>query len=396
MTRLHLRSLFAPAFALVLAAACGSNSVGSDGPCEIDPPDPACAIECNGNDALCPSGFYCGSGGSCTADCTQGGNECGSGNTCDPDGHCVGGGGGPDGGGNGDDDASCPSVTVTPMPRTPTVQLLVDRSGSMDAAFGSTDRWTAVRQALTGPSGVVTTLQDRVIFGASTYSHRIGQGTCPTVQSTPTRMLNNAAAISSLMSNGLLVDTPTGESIQRVIADFAANPPPANSPPIILLATDGLPDTCANPNENGNTAAQNLSITQTQAAFTAGIRTYVLSVGNQVGAAHLQKVANAGAGLDPDTGTAPYYTANNPSELAAALSAIITGVLSCEFDLSGSVDPSRADEAMVTLNGNPLTYGVDWELVDDNTIRILGASCDSLRGGGGTLQATFACGIIIN
>ena len=393
MTRLHLRPLFAPALAVVLAA-CGSNSVGSDGPCEIDPPDPACSIECNGNDALCPSGFYCSASGTCNADCTQGGNECGGGNECDPDGHCVPSTGGPDGG--NDDDASCPSVTVTPMPRTPTVQLLIDRSGSMTASFGSTDRWTAVRQALTGPTGVVTTLQDRVIFGASTFSHRIGQGSCPTVQSTPTRMLNNAAAITTLMSNGLLVDTPTGESIQRVIADFAANPPAPNSPPIILLATDGLPDTCANPDETNNIAAQNLSISQTQAAFTAGIRTYVLSVGNQVGAAHLQKVANAGAGLDPNTGTAPYYTANNPSELSAALASIITGVLSCEFDLSGSVDPNRAGEAMVTLDGQPLIYGTDWELVDDNTIRILGASCDQLRGGGGTLQATFACGIIIN
>lgn len=390
-----MRPLIAPALVLVLAAACGTNSLGSDGPCEIDPPDPACAIECDGNDALCPSGFYCSASDTCTADCTQGGNECGSGRVCDPTGHCIGDGG-PDGGGGNSDAEECPSVTVTPMPRTPTVQLLVDRSGSMDADFGSTDRWTAVRNALTGTSGVVTTLQDRVIFGASTYSHNPGQGTCPTVSTTPTRMLNNRAAIQTLLQANLLTDTPTGESMQRVIADFAANPPAPNSPPIILLATDGLPDTCANPNENGNTAAQQLSVQQTQAAFTAGIRTYVLSVGNQVGAPHLQQLANAGAGIDPLTGTETFYTANDPAQLATALNAIISGILSCEFDLSGTVDVSRADEGVVTLNGMPLMFGTQWEMVDSNTIRILGAPCQTLKDGGGTLQATFECGVIVN
>lgn len=375
-----------------LAAGCGSNSLGSDGPCEIDPPDPACSIECNGNDALCPDGFHCSAAGTCSAECTQNGNECGGGDVCSADGHCVPSSGGPDA---GDGDAEeCPSVTVTPMPRTPTVQLLVDRSGSMDQDFGNTNRWAAVRAALTGPQGVVTALQDRVFFGGTTYSHRIGQGQCPTVVSTPTRALNNRAPIDQLLAANLLVDTPTGESINRVVADFAAMPPAASSTPIILLATDGLPDTCANPNESPQ--AQTVSVQAAQAAFTAGIRTYVLSVGNQVGAPHLQQMANAGAGLDPATGTARFYTANNPSELSAALSQIITGVLSCEFDLSGNVDLSRADEGIVTLNGVPLTHGVDWEMVDANTIRILGASCDALRNGtGGTLQATFACGIIV-
>ena len=89
-----MRPLIAPALVLVLAAACGSNSLGSDGPCEIDPPDPACAIECDGNDALCPSGFYCSAADTCNADCTQGGNECGGGRVCDPSGHCVSDSGG--------------------------------------------------------------------------------------------------------------------------------------------------------------------------------------------------------------------------------------------------------------------------------------------------------------
>jgi hypothetical protein len=117
----------------------------------------------------------------------------------------------------------------------------------------------------------------------------------------------------------------------------------------------------------------------------------------------LQAVANAGAGMDPLTGTAPFYKANNPTELSAALSSIITGILSCEFDLSGVVDVNRADEGIVTLSNNGgtcaaagnLSFGSDWEMVDENTIRVLGAACDALKAGACTMQATFACGTII-
>ncbi len=379
-------------------AGCGSNSVGTSGPCDVNPPDPACDITCNGDDGACPTGFYCSTSGTCSADCTQGGDECGEGFTCDPRGRCQrdGGGGGGDGGmGNGDGN-DCPSVTVTPMPQIPTVQLLLDRSGSMDATFGGgLNRWQAVRAALTGASGVVTQLENRVYFGATTYSSDRA-GTCPDVVSTPTRAFGNRAAIDTLLRANLLTDTPTGESMRLVVDGFVASPPPMGSSPIIVLATDGLPDTCANVDENGNTVAQNLTVTEVQRAYGMGIKTYILSVGNQVGAAHLQRVANAGVGLDPATGTAPYYTANDPSQLATQLQQIISGALSCDFDLTGTVSDTTQAGGTVTLGGMPLMFGTDWTFVDNNTIRLTGAACDTFRTGGQTLSATFDCGVIVN
>lgn len=386
------RVQFACGLVLLAAAACGSNSVGSDGPCEVNPPDPACSISCNGDDAACPTGFYCGPDGTCSADCTQGGGECGSGFTCDPRGHCVrdtSGDGGVD-----DDGNNCPSVTVTPMAQIPTVQLLIDRSGSMDSNFGGgLNRWQAVRAALTGPTGAVTALENRIYFGASTYSND-RQGGCPDVVSTPTRAFGNRAAIDSLLAANLLTDTPTGESMRQIVDAFAANPPMMGSPPIILLATDGLPDTCANVDESPQ--AQALTITETQRGFAMGIKTYILSVGNQVGAPHLQRVANAGAGLDPATGTAPFYTATDPAQLSMALQQIITGTLSCDFDLTGTVSDISQPGGQVTLGGMPLMFGSDWTFVDNNTIRLLGAACDTFKDGTATLSATFDCGVIVN
>jgi hypothetical protein len=380
---------------LALAAACGSNTVGADGPCDVNPPDPACSLDCDGNDSACPLGFYCGPVDTCTADCTQGGSECGSGFECDPRGHCVRTGSGGDGGTSPDGD-ECPSVTVTPMATTPTVHLVIDRSGSMDQSFGGTSRWAAVRTALTGTSGVVTQLQDRVFFGATTYSSD-RSGTCPDVRSTPTRMLNNQAAIDTLLRDNLLTDTPTGESLRPIIDGLIATPPPAGSTPILLLATDGLPDTCADIDENGNIVAQNLTISETQRAFTAGIKTYILSVGNQVGDTHLQRVANAGVGADVATGTSPFYKANDPAQLADQLRSIITGALSCTLDLNGTIqNRQQAEESgIVTLGGTRLMFGTDWRFVDDDTIELLGTACTNFRAGGATLSATFECGVIV-
>src|SRR5258707_665443 len=76
----------------------------------------------------------------------------------------------------------------------------------------------------------------------------------------------------------------------RVLSDFDA--PGAK---IIVLATDGEPDTCEEPNpQNGGPAA----IAAASTAFSAGIHTYVLSVGGDVRSA--QQMANAGAGLPVD------------------------------------------------------------------------------------------------
>ena len=71
---------------------------------------------------------------------------------------------------------------------------------------------------------------------------------------TAPRALNNASAITTLLNaqssqpNG--GNTPTDKAITAAVADFAANPPPSGTPPIILLATDGEPNSCNDGNTN--------------------------------------------------------------------------------------------------------------------------------------------------
>ncbi|MGH9888971.1 MAG: hypothetical protein ACREBE_25785, partial [bacterium] len=234
---------------------------------------------------------------------------------------------------------------------------MLDQSGSMDANYGpGVNRWEAMRSALIDPTnGVVPKLAGQVIFGATLYTSTsqkvngrdVGRAPCPTLNSAHPRRVNNFAAIQQLFQGQDPVDdTPTAESIDAIRADFAANPPADGSPKIIVLATDGLPDTCADadpqnamPEDPSRQAAINdITVRAAQNAFSAGIKVFFLFVGDDEAGDHPQRMANAGAGLDPATGRAAFFVATNPTELTQQFNTIIGAVVSCDLRLDSALD----------------------------------------------------------
>lgn len=387
------------------ALACG-NTPDLDGPCAGDSIAPECMVGCAPPpaDNTCPFGFHCNAVGTCDAFCSQGSNECGAGRVCGPTGYCdpiegYDAAPGPD--------ADCPSVDFTPEQTIPTVQLLVDQSGSMLDPVGSGTRWDSVVTALFDPAGgVVTNLQSQVYFGLSTYVNSNAPGfppgnlgVCPDVHSTSTRVLNNATAMQQVMTDNQpfgtgIGGTPTAPSVDAVVADFAANPPMVGSPPVIVLATDGQPFTCPNNQDSGQ--AQLEVVAAAQAAFTAGIRLFILAVGDGVNIDHQQKVANAGAGQDPDTGNAPLFRAETPADLTTAFGTIINSVQSCQLEIDGQIDPAQAGTGTVRLNGFPLMFGTDWIAVDGDTLELIGQACIDLKSTTSpNVTANFPCGAVI-
>lgn len=387
-------------FALLLGACSEVVLDNNSGPCQLADCGRACT-----QDSDCDSRTYCTSGGSCTADCTPGGNQCPAGTLCSFRGRCVTP--------PPEDGGACPNVVVDAKPVVPLVQLLIDQSGSMSSQFGtvagkSLTRWEAVRYALTdGTSGAVTALQGRVLFGATLYYSKGGSrngGTCPILTrsvGTPAGQpkLNNRDAIDALIAqNKPESDTPTAESVDALVKDMAeyAKSVPAGTPRVLILATDGDPDTCTDPDSNGQAASQQLSETAVQNAYKAGVRTYALSVGGDATKAHLQKLANAGAGKPLTPPSEMYYQGNNPAELVTAFGTILRGVRSCSFMLNGDVSGAGVTQAKVTLNGKGLAYGSEWTLMGTRTLLLQGAACDTFKNSdSATLSAEFPCGTVL-
>jgi hypothetical protein len=369
------------------------------------PPPAACNTSCNpapGSPSACPSGFHCSADSKCDISCTQAGGECGTGFVCTADGTCIS-----DGVDAGViiDAPDCPAIHFTAKKVTPVVELLLDQSGSMTQGYpnnGDPQRWTALQNALTDKAGaVVKALAPSVIFGSTLYSCE-NTGPCPVLQVVP-RALNNFAAIKQQLDNNVPDNnTPTGESIDAVVTDFAMNPPAdPMAPKIIVLATDGLPDTCTdhNPPAGARQLAANASTeAAAQRAYAAGIKLFFLFVGTASEAGnHPQRMANAGAGKDLATGTEKFFEATDPATMTAAFNTIIGGVVSCDLTLSGAVNQSDGPNGTVTLNGMPLVYTTDWTLDPDGlTVHLKGAACDALKASANpTVDATFPCGAII-
>jgi hypothetical protein len=242
-----------------------------------------------------------------------------------------------------------------------------------------------------GAGGVVPQLDGDVRFGMTTYTSDNGGASCPILNKVNPALKNFAAIDGLLAPLNPFEDTPTGASLQAMIPVMAAITDPG--PKIIVLATDGEPDTCAVPDPDGQPAARAESVDAAKAAHAAGIETYVISVGAQVSQAHLQDMANAGVGL-PVGGqdSAAYYQALDSAQLIAAFDSIIGGVRSCSFALDRTIDPSYADSGTVTLDGAVLQPGVDWQLLDDGqTLQLLGSACDTVLDGDHSVTAEFTC-----
>lgn len=298
------------------------------------------------------------------------------------------------------DDGTCGDINAVVDGLTPTVQLLIDQSGSMGQGFSNGDRWNAVYDTLMGNDGVVSRLQTTIRFGLSLYTSFDGNngGVCPVLANVPAS-LDNFGPIDTIFGGSSPEgDTPTGESIDAVVDLLAADPNPGRK--VIVLGTDGEPDTCADPNpanEQDAEVARNVSLAAAQRAFDAGIRVYVVSVGDQVGAQHLQDMANAGSGLAVGgTQNAEYFVALSPQDLVDAFGTIVGGVAGCVFTINGEVDTAKGAQGLVALDGTELAYGTEWQMIDGKSFEVLGDACEIIKDGNlHHVSAAFPCGVIV-
>lgn len=387
--------------ALFITGCDCSGGLGGGGPCEGSGTIAGCGQVC-GDTRPCPAGLYCGGANVCTADCRAGTSEsgCGPSAMCSPDGRCVArmDGGGREPFDGAPPDSTCARVMVGASRVTPTVIVVIDRSGSMDEDFDrGMSRWDVLRSSLLGmPDGLLFSLQSSVRFGIAMYSQDSDIRGCPDLLTVPARLNNYAAIEAEYSRREPAGGTPTGDSIQAILSMIDTLAPERGTDPVILvLATDGEPDTCEDGDDE--VGGRRESIAAVTAAQAMGIDTYAISVGTDVGEAHLQDVANAGLGrtVPPDM-NAPYYVATDTTGLSSALETIIGGAVSCTLELEGTIsDLAMACAGTVRIGTDVLECGTEWRAVDATHIEILGAACDRLLSGSEEVSGEFPCGIII-
>jgi len=301
----------------------------------------------------------------------------------------------------------------------PNIMVIVDRSGSMrfdldgDCPFVGSgcpssgtpnpdfqqSRWSAVRNALVGPDGLIRRLDAIARFGLALYwkpgedspAMRDGEMCATTDVVGFTQSLQNADSIAGLFDvNAPSGYTPTAEAIDAVTDSWAASPPP-DGPTVYLLATDGAPNGC---DEDDEAIDRENSLQAVTRAFDLGIQTFVLGV--SFDDAHLQDLADAGRGV---TSGATLWTADSVPELESALEQIVVQNIPCTVRLTdGVIDTSKACEGRVSLGGQPLGCNDarrGWRAVDGETIELLGSACADWRVGGAALQARFPCDVIV-
>jgi hypothetical protein len=341
------------------------------------------------------------------------------------------------------DPGICDDLSIQTFEVVPTVLLLVDTSSSM---FDERAKlWDPLFKALMDPTtGVIAKLKDKVRFGFTSYksvTRPSGTTTCPVLDSTDLKIDNYDAIQAKYTEVGMTPtsdfkwETPTGASIAAVATTLAAFQPDPPGPKFILLVTDGDPDTCA---VRDPQCGQDDSIKAVQDAYAAGIGTFVIGIGDiltssatnmRVGVAHLQDVANAGAGLPvapnsleytysacvkdvgltatyaadvASAGMAPYYTVSAAdattatTELAAAIEASLTQTRSCTFNMDAQVN-GDASLGTLTIDGNALPFGDPngWALgADLSSVTVNGTACDAWKKNGGSLNVVFPCKLV--
>lgn len=298
-----------------------------------------------------------------------------------------------------DASTTCASRTVKARRVTPNVVLIVDQSGSMTESFqGAGTRWAALREfLLEDPGGLIASLQNQIRFGLAMYSglSEEPEAACP-VMTHVSPQLNNFQNISASYSSAEpLDDTPTGDAIDAVVDELglASSLDQEPDPTVFILATDGAPDRCEELDpQNG----QEEAIAAVQRAYSLGVPTFVISVGEGDYEEQHRDMANAGQGLGPMDDQAPFWVAGDDASLRSALTEIVGSQVSCDVALNGRVASGDPCAGTISLSGVALTCNDanGWTLIDDQHIRVQGDACDEFKTDvASTLEVSFPCSV---
>jgi hypothetical protein len=276
-------------------------------------------------------------------------------------------------------------------------------------------RWNVVRNVLFHPEdGVVSTWEDRVVFGLTLYTAYIpGQDdpTCPLLDQVDFSIANRDAMLAAMKCSDTGNDTPTRESLIQVAQ--ALSQKESDGPKVIILATDGTPDSCECPDyeesapeacrpstmvERGGAMmspelAERFDLVQESKRISQelGIQISVIDVSTPDNVElhqHLAEVAEAGGGS--------LYSGLEPATLRSAFDGLALEARSCEIDLGGEITSGNEAAGTITLDGQELSLlgaedGDGYRVVSPSQLELSGDACQAIKVGNHDLRISFPC-----
>jgi len=282
-------------------------------------------------------------------------------------------------------------------PRRADVLIVLDRSGSMETAFGSGTRYQAISAAL---SSVVRTYASHVRFGFQEMPGRQGCAStslascCVSPPLVPIADGNSEAIVGALAAAGPLDgNTPTAGAL-RAAREYYQGLDDGVDNRYVLLATDGVPNcdisgalapSVTSKDSSGGCAD---AVAEVDALVGFGIRVIVLAMGQGLaddiggGTACLDALAHGG-GAAASPGSPGFYATSDPADLTFAIEQIFGGVTSpsCRIQLTQIPDHYSSRDEDVFLDGQKidhLNWGWDYSQ-NPPFVVISGSDCERIR-----------------
>jgi hypothetical protein len=306
-----------------------------------------------------------------------------------------------DGNGMSTLDSNCAAVNQGAAPLPPDILILLDRSGSMewnaDASCrnncGADSRWRQVTDAL---NQVVPMTDTSVNWGLKFF----GSGNACAV--TPAPEVPIAPANGQMITTRIGMTTPGTPTPTRLGVNAGAAymaTLTSTNPKYLLLATDGEPtcnpDLPASMMNASDAAGAQQAVTD---AFNMGFKTFVVGIGDTMGAATLDQMAING-GMPQMGGATSFYQVTDTASLVAALNTILGRVGSCQFEIGQAPNTMTSNDLIdVFGDGMPIprdtthTDGWDYSNAAHTAIEVFGPRCDSVKAGTTVnVTVTFRC-----
>jgi len=305
--------------------------------------------------------------------------------------------------GNGDGDGCGASADVKAVRKNTTVWLVIEATGSIadvnGPAFGYDVRgWTALREVLIGPQGLVPTFESVVEFGLVLHS---GDTTsCPRLQ-TFEPALNAYAQLDALYpldqndlwgGFGGAVTYKALEFVEPRLKHKGTASPNLAPEALIIAKTTGE-SLCASDASNVPDRAEQLVRAALQKIVAKGVSAFVVRVPllTDTSIAFEDELAMIG-------GTGKAYTPMNTDGLRADFERILRDSISCEITLNGQVTEGLECEGTVEVDSVaiPCDPKDGWRLKDPRTLELVGKACSDLRAKPtAQIRADFPCGVIL-